>query len=224
MIPLRSSSHKALLGEYDNSSRRYDDDELYTKPPIRALRQRLVRDASRFVGQQRINCLLEGSWFKNAKESRNRVGAYKFLRLSPNRRHLHYVDASERYEVSEGLDSLPEHIDLSTITTIQSKLGGSSTTSLTSTINVLTLLSKQGVIAELIPLSPSQYSEWYDGLRYVLDESSSMTGQSNELVNTLTDLGVKIKLLDLAGENVDIPNNIPTPTPPRDTQFYFADN
>ena len=29
-----------------------------------ALRQRLVKDANRFVGQQRINCLLEGAWFK----------------------------------------------------------------------------------------------------------------------------------------------------------------
>ncbi|TIC57205.1 hypothetical protein E3Q05_01324 [Wallemia mellicola] len=223
MIPLRSSSHKTLSGDYDSSSRRYDENEFYAKPPIRALKQRLVRDASRFVGQQRINCLLEGGWFKNAKESRNRLGAYKFLRLSPNRRHLHYLDTSESYEISQGFDNLPDFIDLDTITTIQSKLG-TSTTSVASTVNSLTLLSKQGVIAELIPLSPSQYSEWYDGLRYVLDESSSLTGQSNDLVNTLTDLGVKIKLLDLAGENVDIPNNIPTPMPPRDTQFFFADN
>lgn len=120
---------------------------------------------------------------RNAKESRNRLGGYKYFRLSPNRRHLHYLDAVDTHDIPEGLDSLPDYIDLDAITTIQSKLGGSSTTSLTSTINSLTLLSKQGVIAELIPVSASQYSEWYDGLRYVLDDSSSMTGQSNDLVN-----------------------------------------
>ncbi|TIB02023.1 hypothetical protein E3P94_01217 [Wallemia ichthyophaga] len=224
MIPLRSSSHKALMAEYDNNSRRYDDDELYSKPPIRALRQRLVRDASRFVGQQRINCLLEGAWFKNVKESRNKLSGYKYLRLSPNRRHLHYIDALETCDTPDGLDSIPDFINLDSITSVQSKLAGSSTASLTSTINILTFVSKQAAVAELIPVTASQYSEWYDGLRYILDESSSMTGQSSDLVNTLTDLGVKIKLLDLAGENMDIPNNIPTPPPPRDTNFFFADS
>lgn len=99
--------------------------------------------------------------------------------------------------MSQGFDNLPDFIDLDTITTIQSKLG-TSTTSVASTVNSLTLLSKQGVIAELIPLSPSQYSEWYDGLRYVLDESSSLTGQSNDLVN-----------VRLRATNIDLTNDIP---------------
>ena len=71
---------------------------------------------------------------------------------------------------------------MDSITTIQSRLGAS-TTSLNSTINSISLLNKNTIICEVIPQSPSQYSEWYDGLRYVKDEQSSLTGQSNDLVN-----------------------------------------
>lgn len=83
----------------------------------RSLRDKLYHESFEFVRAQRISCLQQGSWFAVAQAptggaaSANRLRSaakYRFYRLAPNRRFLHFVEASERLPIRGGLDDLPE--------------------------------------------------------------------------------------------------------------------
>lgn len=50
------------------------------------------------------------------------------------------------------------------------------------------------------------------------------TKETVELIQGLTEIGVKIKLLDLSGEKVEIPASMAVSAVPRSTEFFFADS
>lgn len=87
----------------------------------RQVRDELNHEALQFVKEQRIRCLLRGSWFPQAlnygaeagpvtSKSANRgvPSAWRFVRLSHNRRYLHYADFDEKTDAEPRLDSLQE--------------------------------------------------------------------------------------------------------------------
>jgi engulfment/cell motility protein 1 len=88
----------------------------------------------------------------------------------------------------------------------------------------ITLLSHESVISEFIAPTPSILSEWLDGLNLLLPEGYISTKESADYIQTLTDIGVKIKLLDLSGERLDIPTALPMPiVPPVSVPFVYAE-
>lgn len=63
-----------------------DEDDLPSKIPVRNLRAKLYKESKEFVRQQRIHCLLQGSWFLNAvpvsaPAPRRLARQWRFLRL-----------------------------------------------------------------------------------------------------------------------------------------------
>lgn len=86
----------------------------------RQVRDELNHEAVQFVKEQRIRCLLVGAWFPNAisyadsgpvtKQTINRSlpSNWRFVRLSHNRRYLHYADFDTMKETNPGLDDLSE--------------------------------------------------------------------------------------------------------------------
>jgi hypothetical protein len=63
-----------------------DEDDLPSKIPVRNLRVKLYKESKEFVRQQRIHCLLQGSWFLNAVPvsapvPRRPARQWRFLRL-----------------------------------------------------------------------------------------------------------------------------------------------
>jgi engulfment/cell motility protein 1 len=63
-----------------------DEDDLPSKIPVRNLRAKLYKESKEFVRQQRIHCLLQGSWFLNAvpisaPTSRRLARQWRFMRL-----------------------------------------------------------------------------------------------------------------------------------------------
>ncbi len=96
------------------------------------VREELKHEALQFVKEQRIRCLLQGSWFskplpreqsrqENAQK-RRLYQPWRFAKLSHNRRYLHYADFPDRLEHEPGLDVLTEKIDLSTISSVVSNV------------------------------------------------------------------------------------------------------
>jgi engulfment/cell motility protein 1 len=68
------------------------------------------------------------------------------------------------------------------------------------------------------------YTEWLDGLNLLLPGGFIATKETADLVQALTDVGVKIRLLDLTGERLEIPTVIPTPiVPPPSVPFYYSE-
>lgn len=90
--------------------------------------------------------------------------------------------------------------------------------------NSITLISQDSIIAEIIALDQTSYTEWLDGLNLLLPGGFIATKETADIVQTLTDIGVKIRLLDLTGERLEIPTVIPTPiVPPPTVPFYYAE-
>ncbi|ROT36763.1 hypothetical protein SODALDRAFT_281386 [Sodiomyces alkalinus F11] len=117
------------------------------------VRDELRQEALQFVKEQRIRCLLQGSWFSKpmprrdtqptttaatATATHNRDDSsssarrlytptpWRFARLSHNRRFLHYDDFETRPPQDPALDVLAEKVDLTTISSVVSNVTGPS--------------------------------------------------------------------------------------------------
>lgn len=98
---------------------------------LHQVRDELKQEALQFVKEQRIRCLLRGSWFTKPTPKRDNNGTkhrlftptpWRYAKLSHNRRYLHYSDFEQQGEQDPGLDSLTERVDLSTISSVVSNV------------------------------------------------------------------------------------------------------
>ena len=87
----------------------------------RQVREELKHEALQFVKEQRIRCLLRGAWFPDTLGYKQENGlvtkqdlkrsvpsSWRYVRLSHNRRYLHYADFEVQGNYEPGLDMLPE--------------------------------------------------------------------------------------------------------------------
>ncbi|KAK4147932.1 ELMO/CED-12 family-domain-containing protein [Dichotomopilus funicola] len=99
-------------------------------PHLFQVRDELKHEALQFVKEQRIRCLLQGSWFikpmpHTRQESYTKHRLYqpwRYAKLSHNRRYLHYGDFPEKLPYDPGLETLTEKIDLGTISSVVSNV------------------------------------------------------------------------------------------------------
>jgi engulfment/cell motility protein 1 len=86
---------------------------------LRQVREDLGHEALQFIKEQRIRCLLEGAWFPcmgygdsglvtKQNLTRTATGNWRFIRLSHNRRYLHWGDFEAKTDPVPGLDDLKE--------------------------------------------------------------------------------------------------------------------
>jgi engulfment/cell motility protein 1 len=127
-------------------------------------------------------------------------------------KYLHYVDSTAKFHVRNGLEDLPEKIDVSMINEI-------STGSCAPPPNVLrdqtdvpmspfdpsplsfSLLSAhEGSLADLIAPDLSRWADWTDGLNMLRRDGGHVASQETAgFVQALTEIGLKIKLLGMFG-------------------------
>lgn len=97
------------------------------------VRDELKQEALQFVKEQRVRCLLQGSWFSRPAPKRDpgdsppkarvqSAAPWRFAKLSHNRRFLHYADFPEELPQDPTLDRLTEKVDLSTISSVVSNV------------------------------------------------------------------------------------------------------
>ncbi|KAI6807908.1 hypothetical protein KC332_g8763 [Hortaea werneckii] len=97
-------------------------------PHLGAVREQLSRESALFMKEQRVRCLLQGAWFPTASAAGASAagvggGGWRYVRLSHNRRYLHYRNFGEKTEGSElPLDQLSEKIDLNRVTSVESNI------------------------------------------------------------------------------------------------------
>lgn len=98
---------------------------------LQQVREELKQEALQFVKEQRIRCLLQGSWFSKPTPKRDNGAVkhrlftptpWRYAKLSHNRRYLHYADFEEKTITAPSLDSLGEKVDLSTISSVVSNV------------------------------------------------------------------------------------------------------
>ncbi|KAG2011760.1 hypothetical protein CC2G_011842 [Coprinopsis cinerea AmutBmut pab1-1] len=218
------------------------EDDLLSKVPVRNLRAKLYKESYEFVREQRIQCLLQGAWFVNAvpagtprEAMRKPARPWRFMRLDNALKYLHYVDSAVKFPVRNGLEDLPDRIDVSMINEIatgtccappgiirDTDVPGGSTQP--SPLSFSLLSAHEGSMADQIAPDQSRWADWTDGLNMLRRDGGHVASKETAgFVHALTEIGLKIKLLDLSGEMVEIPNNLPTGQPPASTDFFFAD-
>ncbi|KAL8723623.1 MAG: hypothetical protein Q9181_007243, partial [Wetmoreana brouardii] len=94
---------------------------------LRQVRDGLNHEALQFMKEQRIRCLLAGAWFPNnspQKTESQQPLSFRYVKISPNRRFLHYSDFPTKTEQNEDpdIDSLSEKLDLSLVSSVASNI------------------------------------------------------------------------------------------------------
>ncbi|KAH9013264.1 ELMO/CED-12 family-domain-containing protein [Lactarius pseudohatsudake] len=213
-----------------------EEDDLLSKVPVRNLRAKLYKESKEFVRQQRIHCLLQGAWFLNAvpisaPAPRRPARPWRFMRLDNSLKHLHYVDSLSKFPVRNGLEDLPERFDLALITEIATAncappldaAGGGSGPLVASPLS-FSLLTPEGSLADAIAPDASRWADWTDGLNMLRRDSGHVASKETaDFIQALTEIGLKIKLLDLSGDNVEIPSGLTAGPPPANSDFFFSD-
>lgn len=88
----------------------------------------------------------------------------------------------------------------------------------------ITLVSHDPVIAEFIAPDQATFAEWVDGLNLLMPDGFIATKDTADYIQILTDIGVKVKMLDLTGEKLEIPAALPIPiVPPASVPFFYAE-
>ncbi|KPV74203.1 uncharacterized protein RHOBADRAFT_54055 [Rhodotorula graminis WP1] len=87
-----------------------------------------------------------------------------------------------------------------------------------------TLVGAHGPLATLAASSPSLYSEWLDGLSLLLPNGAISTPDTAAYVQALTEIAVKVKLLDLSGERVEVQTREQVKGVPASTDFFYANS
>ena len=117
-------------------------------PHLHQIRDELHQESLQFVKEQRVRCLLAGAWFPNIQVSAADIGpatngdlkalspdSHRYVKLSHNRRYLHYADFEVRGEDEPTVELLHEKLDLTAVTSVTSDVSNkadanSSTTTL----------------------------------------------------------------------------------------------
>jgi hypothetical protein len=202
---------------------------------LHQVRDELKHEALQFVKEQRIRCLLSGAWFPrtvHGKDDGHRNGrrpsssSWRYVKLSHNRRYLHYADFHSQTMKEPLLDALTEKLDLSIISSVVSNVSAtqdeSSSISTSSTLKSPSHTPKQHSttkitinsyssssadqenaespterpILTLLPPNHSLASEWLDGLLMLLNQAP-ITAETNKLVGLVSEYGLKIRLLNV---------------------------
>ncbi|KAJ9634245.1 hypothetical protein H2204_006322 [Knufia peltigerae] len=114
---------------------------------LRGVKEELQTEALQFVKEQRIRCLLVGAWFPHGgnysdQETGGPVTAdsllqnsshgYRFIRLSENRKYLHWGTFDEKEEEAPAISSLRDKIDLSIVSSVVSNVTANDRSSIAS--------------------------------------------------------------------------------------------
>lgn len=229
---------------------------------LRQVRDELNHEALQFVKEQRIRCLLQGAWFPQAMNyaadagpitgkslNRNVPSSWRYVRLSHNRRYLHYADFDAKTDQEPRLDTLQEKIDLSIVSSVVSNVSASapSTSSSDSTLKTLPASTstkitihgylpsaqnahsrsdssgsgqKESVLLQLHPQTHTLASEWLDGLLMLLNQQP-ITADTNKLVNLIGSYGLKIRLLNVRFEDVGMEEPVLPGREELDEEYYY---
>ncbi|KAF5316171.1 hypothetical protein D9619_006473 [Psilocybe cf. subviscida] len=215
------------------------EDDLLNKVPVRNLRAKLYKESFEFVREQRIQCLLQGAWFVNASPPQpSRDGTvrrlpkpWKFMRLDPAQKYLHFVESAVKFPVRHGLEDLPDRIDVSLISEIAGGLCAPPPNVIRdqhdqnpSPLSFSLLSAHEGSLADLIASDSLRWADWTDGLNMLRrDGGHGSSKETAGYVQALTEIGLKIKLLDLSGEMVEIPSGLVAGPPPANNDFFFSE-
>ncbi|GMK55300.1 hypothetical protein CspeluHIS016_0203560 [Cutaneotrichosporon spelunceum] len=240
------------------------EDGLLERGAVVALRGKVSKEATEVMSDQRVICMMRGSWFNAVNVLATGVDQMahsspsrplRFVMLSPDKRTLAWSAFAARPKETPVFASLKEHIDLGNVTSVKLQTGcaiGSRSPDQVSKLSFSLMSGKEASLLDLDAIHAQQFAEWTDGLRAIkahqaklaaaaaaaaavengrpaersttpTPEMGGMTTQeSSNYVHILTELALKIRLLDITGDGIEIPPKVGVGSAPRSTDFWFA--
>ncbi|KAG0172834.1 hypothetical protein DFQ28_009796 [Apophysomyces sp. BC1034] len=144
---------------------------------------------------------------------------WRYYKLSPSKKSLQYGDFAEKNTFAfRSCEKLPNKIDLSMVTEIKSLRKQSNASVVSHPSQMMSISDNASLsfglytakavapLAEFICSSSAQASEWKDGLSMLLDKGIT-SKDTAEYLHALTEIGVKVKLLQIAGDRVEVPHS-----------------
>ncbi|ORX39155.1 hypothetical protein BD324DRAFT_618673 [Kockovaella imperatae] len=210
------------------------EDGMLTRPTVRALREKVGRAAYDVLADQRVSCMLQGNWFNSSAVIEPSVTPVvkakpalplRFVRLSPNKRSLGWGEYAHREPVNPPFESLKERIDIANVTDVRMQTGcavGSRSPNIISKLSFSLMSGPEYSLLDLDAIHAAQLAEWTDGLRVLRGESGMASRETSEYVHVLGELALKIHLLDITGDGIELPEKVSSSLAPQSIDFWFA--
>lgn len=181
----------------------------------------------------------------NVMQPSSTAKRWRYYKLSPSKKVLQFGDFSDKLApIIHNYDQLTGKVDLSAVSDIKAfsrkvSNAGMAVPSLSSSANSsavpslseatpglsFALVGENGAaLAEFVCSSSAQASEWRDGFSLLLDKGIS-SKETAEYLHSLTEIGVKVKLLQIAGDRVEVPHgHLEPPSVPNGlgTGFFYS--
>lgn len=214
----------AGIAEIWRQERLNNEEQEMQAPPIRELRRALEPDILELIQQHRLRFLVEGTKFKIARGVRAK-DKFRYCRLSPNHKFLHYDDGDEKSVPS--LDELGKKISIADIKSVvtgkecphmKEKAVKKNPVNLAFSV----LLDSTGIgettSVDFVAPDDRTYNYWVDGLN-ALHRQTMPSPQTSADLEILLNMEIKLRLLD--AEGVTIPSS-PPPIPPPPPNYSFC--
>jgi hypothetical protein len=196
-----------------------------------------VYDAGRMVQRERgdrpgNHVRSQGELFKAVPLCPARVQhlpGYSMLWLthqSSNRRVLAWDEYASRPKETPAFDSLRERskstlaemrnfadhtVELSQLTELRLQTGcavNSRSPNLISKLSFSLMSREDSSLLDLDAIHAAQLAEWTDGIRVLRGEGDAVMKETASYIHTLTELALKVRLLDITGDRVDVPEKV----------------
>ena len=207
-------SYKKITSSDENSQ--LLDEAVLKSKPVQQLCERIKPELIELVKEERLRHLVEGSAFPKSSRRRDQ---FFYCRLSPNQEVLHFGDTTNVNQVLP-IEALDKKIQVSEMRLeIGANCPHSATMKRGQTQNIFSVFYEGDEHLDFIAPNVTVYNIWVDGLS-ILTGKSMPSKASEEDLDTLLNMDLKIRLLDI--ENVTIPSVPPSiPKEPPDFDFYY---
>lgn len=116
-------------------------------------------------------------------------------------------------------------VELVNVSSIKQQTGcavGSRSPDVASKLSFSLVAGKDISLLDLDAIHAQQFAEWTDGLRVLREEGGMATNETADYVHILTELALKVRLLDITGDGIEIPQKATFGHAPKSTDFWFA--
>ncbi|XP_050701797.1 engulfment and cell motility protein 2-like [Eriocheir sinensis] len=214
----------AEIAEIWRQERLTNEEQEMQAPPIKELRKALEPDILELIQQHRLRFLVEGTRFKIARGVRAK-DKFRYCRLSPNHKFLHYDDCDEKsVPLLEDLSKKISIVEIKSVVTgkecphMREKAGKKNPSTLAFSV-LKDSAGSEPTSVDFVAPDETTYNYWVDGLNALLRQRMP-SPQTTADLEMLLNMEIKLRLLD--AEGVTIPQQQPEiPPPPPNFIFHY---
>jgi len=219
---------KSGVKSYSEISKKWHTDansrEAWIKSkPVTELKQHLQGEIGELIRQQRTNFMVEGTRFNRIKKTGEQKGQYKYVKLHNNHKTI-YVGDWNNEKSAPNLEDLEPKLYVADVVDIKTGSDCEFTKEFKTKDKdqyarlAFSLVGENVSLLDLVAPDVQTHNYWVDGMNTLLGRDMSSSDYNKEK-NILTNMEIKLRLLDLEG--VDLPEDAP-PIPPPPSDFNFA--